>query len=157
VDIQKSLVTASLAVVCACALTVGSGGSGDPPLLLAAAAPSPAAAAGGYLPIGEYTPISVVADPSMADRDTTISLRVTIDRTNASFQGNVVVNLGSDDPQQFSSWQSQVTVPSGSSTAIATARTSHWGSGSLVTITASASGQSGTTKLQTLGSTVDAY
>lgn len=102
---------------------------------------------------GEYFPISVVVNPSMADRDTNVTIQVNI--ASPAPTGGSSVSLTNNDPSQFSSWTDQITVPAGSTTATATVRTSHWGSGSRLSITATCAGGSVSTTLQTLGSIID--
>jgi hypothetical protein len=116
------------------------------------------AAAGLFIGFGggkaEYGPISVVVTPSIAGRDTYVTIQVSIDRTQSGVTGNVVVNLSNNDPSQFSTWPTSVTIPSTSSSASVTARTSHWDTGSLVTITATSTVGTATTTLTTLSSII---
>lgn len=150
--VRKLLAAGSVVALCATMMVVAIPSDSSPRTGSTGRAAGMKLRLGRHYWAGEYIPILAAATPSTADRDTYVNIDVTI--KDPAPEGGAKVNLSSNDPGQFSVWVSQVTIPANSKTGRATVRTNHFGSGSLVTITASGSGTSVTTKLQTLGSVI---
>jgi hypothetical protein len=150
--IRRRFLTTSVGALCALLLVLGIPSTSAPIVTPSRSLKLESSRTLHYPWAGEYGPISMSANPSVADRDINVTITVTIERPAPS--GGATVTLTNNDALQFSSWTSQITIPAGSTTGSATARTSHWGSGSLVTLTATCSGESMSTTLQTLGSII---